>query len=187
MVTRIGEVISDALKAVMVHGPEALGRVRSPIEKSLLQAFMREGFIWDSADGQSATFKSLTNKGCYLTHDARVIVGGLAYHLDFALLWDSTWWKPGVRTETKVAIECDGHAFHERTKEQAARDKSRDRALASDGWIVVRFTGAEIYADAGRCASEALDVLTQAKRRAVHLVEQHVADALSDDADEDAE
>src|SRR5690606_35457447 len=28
-----------------------------------------------------------------------------------------------------VIVECDGHEFHERTKEQAARDKARDRFL----------------------------------------------------------
>lgn len=66
------------------------------------------------------------------------------YRLDFAVDPEGS----------KIAIECDGHEFHERTKEQAARDKSRDRALQAAGWRVLRFTGSEIFADPGKCASE---------------------------------
>lgn len=42
-------------------------------------------------------------------------------------------------------IECDGHDFHEKTKEQAKHDKERDRFLQSLGYPVYRFTGSEIY------------------------------------------
>ena len=47
----------------------------------------------------------------------------------------------------KIAVECDGHEFHERTKEQAKRDKEKDRWLQQNGWFVARFTGSEIYKD----------------------------------------
>jgi Uncharacterized protein conserved in bacteria len=56
-----------------------------------------------------------------------------------------------------LAVECDGHDFHERTKEQAARDRSRDRnLLLNHGLPVMRFTGSELYADPFNCAAEAL-------------------------------
>ncbi len=54
----------------------------------------------------------------------------------------------------KVAIECDGHEFHERTKEQATRDKARDRALTAEGWRILRFTGSEIWKAPELCAAE---------------------------------
>lgn len=54
----------------------------------------------------------------------------------------------------KVVVECDGHDFHERTKEQAKSDKSRDRAMAKDGITVLRFTGSEIWADPEKCRME---------------------------------
>jgi very-short-patch-repair endonuclease len=54
----------------------------------------------------------------------------------------------------EVVVECDGHEFHEKTKEQAARDKARDRVLQSRGIYVLRFTGSEIWNDAYRCANE---------------------------------
>lgn len=56
----------------------------------------------------------------------------------------------------KMVVECDGHDYHERTKEQAASDKSRDRRLQAAGWLVFRFTGSEIFRDARACADEVL-------------------------------
>lgn len=53
-----------------------------------------------------------------------------------------------------AVVECDGHDFHERTKEQAARDRSRDRRLQEAGIRVFRFTGSELYRDPLGCAVE---------------------------------
>jgi uncharacterized protein DUF559 len=53
-----------------------------------------------------------------------------------------------------VVVECDGHDFHEKTKEQAARDKSRDRDMLAQGYRVLRFTGSEIHNRAEKCAME---------------------------------
>jgi very-short-patch-repair endonuclease len=51
-----------------------------------------------------------------------------------------------------LIVECDGHEFHERTKEQAAKDRARDREFQAKGFTVFRFTGAEIYRDPCKCA-----------------------------------
>ncbi|MGF7431068.1 DUF559 domain-containing protein [Thermoanaerobacterium thermosaccharolyticum] len=61
--------------------------------------------------------------------------------------------------ERNIVIECDGHDFHEKTKEQAARDKQKDRYLARAGYKVIRFTGSEIWADPDECAREVLSVV----------------------------
>lgn len=53
-----------------------------------------------------------------------------------------------------VVVECDGHDFHERTKDQAAHDRSRDRWLTENGYIVLRFTGSEIWKDSISCAQQ---------------------------------
>jgi very-short-patch-repair endonuclease len=58
----------------------------------------------------------------------------------------------------RVVVECDGHDFHERTKEQAAKDKSRDRALILAGYQVIRFTGSEIWRDPVACATQVLQL-----------------------------
>lgn len=54
----------------------------------------------------------------------------------------------------KVIIECDGHDYHDKTKEQATRDKKRDRQITSLGIPVLRFTGSDIYKRPMGCAEE---------------------------------
>lgn len=53
-----------------------------------------------------------------------------------------------------IGVECDGHDYHDRTKAQARRDKSRDRSILASGVPVMRFTGSEIWANAVECAEE---------------------------------
>lgn len=53
-----------------------------------------------------------------------------------------------------LVIECDGHEFHERTREQAARDKNRDRELLNSGYPTMRFTGSEIISSPLKCANQ---------------------------------
>lgn len=60
-----------------------------------------------------------------------------------------------------LLVECDGHAYHERTKEQAAKDKKRDRALQDLGLQVYHFTGSEIWADPLDCAVQTINRLKQ--------------------------
>lgn len=61
----------------------------------------------------------------------------------------------------KLVIECDGHDYHERTKEQAERDKSRDRDLTAQGYAVIRFTGSEIWRGPGACRDEVCKITNQ--------------------------
>ncbi|HKY80628.1 MAG TPA: DUF559 domain-containing protein [Sphingobium sp.] len=65
-----------------------------------------------------------------------------------------------------LVVECDGHDYHERTKQQAAADRSRDRAMLEAGYHVMRFTGSEIWKDALACARQALNYLEDAHYRA---------------------
>jgi very-short-patch-repair endonuclease len=76
-----------------------------------------------------------------------------SYRVDFLLCQH-------LKGETRwLVVECDGHAFHEVTKEQAIRDKKRDRFFTSIGLPVVHFTGSELNANAFLCAMEALNTL----------------------------
>jgi very-short-patch-repair endonuclease len=72
------------------------------------------------------------------------------YRIDFALRL------PKYRFRY-LFVECDGHDFHERTKEQAARDRSRDRDIQQAGYPVLRFTGSEIHRNAGECGQRIID------------------------------
>jgi very-short-patch-repair endonuclease len=59
----------------------------------------------------------------------------------------------------RLVIECDGHDFHERTKEQAAKDRARDRGLQEKGYNIFRFTGSEIWRDPMGCVEQVDDWL----------------------------
>ncbi len=71
------------------------------------------------------------------------------YRVDFMALG-----RIGFNACMAFAVECDGHEFHEKTKEQAQRDKLRDRELVRDGIRVLRFTGSEIWRSPEMCAHE---------------------------------
>jgi very-short-patch-repair endonuclease len=60
-----------------------------------------------------------------------------------------------------VFIECDGHNFHERTKEQAANDRQKDRLIQASGIPVLRFTGSEIYRSPSECGNAFFEFLEQ--------------------------
>jgi very-short-patch-repair endonuclease len=62
------------------------------------------------------------------------------YRVDFLLRY----FFGSPQYDVKIVIECDGHDYHDRTPEQATRDKRRDRELVSMGYIVLRYTGSEI-------------------------------------------
>jgi very-short-patch-repair endonuclease len=61
----------------------------------------------------------------------------------------------------RLIVECDGHDFHERTKEQAKRDRSRDRTAHLEGYDCFRFTGSEIWKDPWGCAEHITDWATK--------------------------
>jgi very-short-patch-repair endonuclease len=80
----------------------------------------------------------------------------LSYRADFAMFGSGYDTSTGLWVKAQpVAIECDGHDFHEKTKQQAMRDKKRDRAIQISGLKILRYTGAEIHADPIGCAKEA--------------------------------
>ncbi len=80
------------------------------------------------------------------------------YRVDFVFGFGENFDRPN----RCIVIECDGHEFHQKTKEQAARDRTRDRYLSTIYGRVIRFTGSEIYRSPASCAVEASKVLNAA-------------------------
>jgi very-short-patch-repair endonuclease len=75
-----------------------------------------------------------------------VEANGNKYRLDYAI------------PPAKIAVELDGHEFHEKTKEQVARRNMRDRDLQAAGWTVLHFSGSEIYRQGAQCALAVIDL-----------------------------
>lgn len=120
-------------------------KAESPIELLLAQTFVL---------CHLTRYSHLPYVGCGpLDPDAmflgpQVVIGD--YRVDFLL-------RDGFKDERGIVVECDGHDFHERTKEQAIRDRSRDRWLTLQGYTVLRFTGAEVWRDAQTCAVQIIE------------------------------
>lgn len=68
---------------------------------------------------------------------------GYRFRLDFAY------------PEIKLNTEIDGQASHT-SSEDRVKDRRRDALLERDGWRIIRFTGSQVWRDAGQCARTAL-------------------------------
>lgn len=108
--------------------------VESPIELLFLAAF--------------ATVWQMDPMAYVIDH--QVEIG--RYRADFVVTFKMAPYEP-----IRVVVECDGHDFHEKTKEQAEHDKRRDRFMTAQGFTVMRFTGRELWRDPFACVEEIVD------------------------------
>lgn len=148
----------------------AARRCQSPIEELFLLALT---LVAETALMEGGLVIGYHEPAPFVAHDFITILTQAEvgdYHPDFLVTLyehDQVDDGHGGRTDLwrrgSVLVECDGHDFHERTKEQAARDKKRDRELQTAGYAVYRFTGSEVWANAMSCAVE---VITAARKRA---------------------
>lgn len=139
----------------------SLMEIKSPIEQAFYLAWENSGNIYPLQRRVQRMIDQYVHGeivAFYSQH--KVIIGTKKYYLDFLL----GICLPNNKT-INIAVECDGHEFHEKTKTQARHDKQRERALIKEGYTVVRFTGSEIYADPHKCADELYDV-------AINLINQ---------------
>ena len=84
---------------------------------------------------------------------SKIFCGDREYRVDFTI--PVAYWNC-----LKVfVVECDGHEFHQKTKEQVERDNRRMRDLQKEGYCVIRFSGTEIYHMADRCACEVQNII----------------------------
>ena len=51
------------------------------------------------------------------------------------------------KNDIKLCVYTDGHTYHERTEDQAQRDRNIDRTLQEFGFQVLRYTGKDVKED----------------------------------------
>lgn len=134
-----------AKKDPETHPASAIKACKSPIESEFLVHLMLYSRLWHGTWAELAE----QNPNTSAPHDGLLIwpqrpLG--QYRIDFSI-------------NDRLLVECDGHDFHERTKEQAAYDRERDRFCQMSGRRVLRFTGSEIMRDAWSCAGQTWDHL----------------------------
>ena len=138
----------------------AVEEVASPIEEAMILALCTVGLY--SYYGVKINGAHTECLGAYSDSAPYVLiitpqfkVG--RYRADFLITVRDRWGDGDAYIDGSLLIECDGHDFHEKTKDQAKRDKKRDRELQSAGFEVHHFTGSEIWEDPVACAREAID------------------------------
>ena len=77
------------------------------------------------------------------------------YYIDFAFIASDHEYLNIKNRNFKLAIECDGHEFHEKTSRQVDRDNRRNYDLSMAGFDVLRYSGSRIYKEPIICALEA--------------------------------
>lgn len=126
---------------------DELDVISSPIEKL---------FYLYALDYQSAMrYRHGNTIRLYILPQWKITDGERKYIVDFYFDCES------INGELHLVVECDGHDFHEKTKEQAKKDKSRDRDLLKLGYQVIRFTGSEIWNNPDKCAKETFEIIEE--------------------------
>ncbi|MGL2963441.1 DUF559 domain-containing protein [Flavobacterium sp. RSB2_4_14] len=59
-----------------------------------------------------------------------------------------------TKKDTKLCVYTDGHTYHERTEEQAQRDRNIDRKLQELDFNVLRYTGKEVNENMSKIISD---------------------------------
>lgn len=131
---------------------ELLFRCESPLEQRLLLAlidtFVAEprGGIDDLHLSGMLTFPDIDRFNITIRQQYKISVRGKEYRADFLVSLEHRDSSADDWTRLlQLVVEVDGHEFHERTKAQAQYDKSRDRAFTKQGFLVLRFTGSEVF------------------------------------------
>lgn len=95
----------------------------------------------------ATTVLALSGVSTYSLHPQHLIAlpDKQQYRIDFAIV------------HLKVAVELDGHEFHEKTKEQVTARNRRDRDLQRHGWYVLHFSWSEVMSNPLGCALEVLN------------------------------
>jgi len=156
------------------HFDSLMSSTESPIEALFLATFLTSE--WAEGDFTRRTGDRFAKLGGITQYSSRaqnfngealfiqpsVLIDGKLYRLDFALVPESFTMAGPTGSPIsfpKIAIELDGHEFHEKTKEQASKDKARDRTLQGAGWVVLRFSGSDVYRDAYECLDQVHSVM----------------------------
>lgn len=141
-VKKVFDEIIDDYKINIIN---SLIDCESPIEQLLSLKLNERLYKYYSVNGNIEILGNQNNP--------KIVVDGKTYRVDILL-------EIAFKTQNKyldifrLIIECDGHEFHEKTKEQVVKDNEKNRALQKAGYEVLRFSGSEIYKNINKCVNE---------------------------------
>jgi very-short-patch-repair endonuclease len=142
-----GRFLGQAAASFLGFHVTAYGRSRVPFESPLEAIFFAWWWAWEMGR-TTLYFENLCGPWLYLRPQHWVEVEEKRYRLDFLVqpaILSADMAKYQDRHFPKVAIELDGHEFHEKTREQVTAGNQRDRALQKAGWTVFHVSGSELF------------------------------------------
>ena len=139
---QVYDCLMDFIPVPAINAPTPQYIIDSPIEKYLFIQIIKMCI----AENQGLINPPF--RGIFPQHKI-IINDGLFYIVDFVF---------HTIHQHKIAVELDGYEFHEKTKEQAIKDKERDRNLQQEGYFVARFSGSEVYADPKATLFKIMDI-----------------------------
>lgn len=148
----IGRIESQRFSQEM-HSRIVDREMTSPIEQIFviaLEAMCRSHYVdldpepWFGPDGAARV-----GYGLHSQYQAKVG----KYRVDFLLEMNDSLIEPKPKA---IAVELDGHAFHDRDKHQRSYEKARDRFLQRSGLTVLHFTGSDVVSDPLRVVHEVM-------------------------------
>ena len=148
----IGKMTSNPGTFVAAKGFYIDKNCQSPIEQILFFAFDIIAFDKESD-------KEIV-PNLFFVPQQKIIANGYKYIADF--YFDSDLLKDDgykALNNLKLVIECDGHEFHEKTKEQVKRNNERDYNLKLAGYDILHYSGSQIFNDPLKCAVEIHDYI----------------------------
>ena len=140
------EVNNDALSFVNIYGFEC-EECESPIEKLFYLALNM--IIYYKFNGPQREFYMYMSLIPQYEIEREC---GKNYRVDFYFEHNNQ--KKGT---LGLIVECDGHDFHEKTKEQVAYRNDRDMELKKLGYDVIHLSGSQIYNDPFKYARQVLE------------------------------
>lgn len=105
-------------------------KCESPLERSLLLELRK-------AEIQPILQRRFNKDGSYYDFPEKIDFDTILTIPDFFI----------EANHSKICVFADGHTYHERTENQALRDRNIDRELQKLGFKVLRYTGKEIRND----------------------------------------
>lgn len=137
-------------------------KIQSPIEEIMLVGFLVAQSLGSAQTRVARDFDGIDSAQDWCGDERnpeiqivpQVSIPKTRYTADFLVRF----WRHSQNKWEYIVVECDGHDFHERTKEQATHDKKRDRDLTELGYKVLRFTGSEIWKNPFQCVQSVLRV-----------------------------
>lgn len=112
---------------------------KSPIEKIVYMSLIQ-------------LFELFGSKNIRITPQSEVSKYTVDFLISFKPLFDTC-------HSLDIVIECDGHEWHEKTKEQSTKDKVREREIKKCGYLILRYSGSEIVEDPEKAYIDVANVI----------------------------